>query len=76
MPGSDTSAKRVLPTDGELVQEVVRHSDGIDAVSLGEKFESQGYAKYNVQRAIRHALDRGVLELGPKLRLYHRQSAA
>lgn len=76
MPDSNKSAKHELPTERELVEEVVRHGDGIDAVSLGKEFESKGYAQYNVQRAIRHALDRRVLELGPKLRLYHRGSAA
>jgi len=73
MPDSQ-STQDGQPTENELIAEVERHGDGIDAVTLGKKFESQGYGQYNVQWAIRRALDKGAIELGPRLRL--RRSAA
>ncbi len=74
MPGS-RAKKDESPTETELVEEIERHSDGIDAVTLGEAFESRGYLRYSVQRAIRHALDKGDIELGPRLRLRRRTAA-
>jgi GNAT superfamily N-acetyltransferase len=75
MPNSNASVGHGPLSEGELVQEVERHGEGIDAVSLGEEFEARGYGRHDIQRAIRYALDRGVLELGPRLRLRCRSAA-
>jgi hypothetical protein len=74
MPDSK-STQDDRPTQNELIAEVERHGDGIDAVTLGRTFESQGYGQYSVQRAIRRALDKGTIELGPRLRLRKRSAA-
>ena len=59
----------------EVVREVSRHAEGIDAATLGETLASQGYRRYSVQRAIRHALDKGDIELGSRFRLRRRTAA-
>jgi hypothetical protein len=56
-------------TDDELLKTVAPHKDGINARILAEELVRLGYPEYEVQRAIQRALDRGILELGPKLRL-------
>jgi hypothetical protein len=74
--GSALYGRDGRPTERELLDEVARHTDGIDALSLAKLFEAKGYEPYNVQRAMQRALDTGVLELGTKLRLYARRVAA
>lgn len=61
-----------LAIHNDLIAAVERHGDGIDAISLGKELEASGYQQYSVQRAIRHALDKGLIELGSKLRLRRR----
>jgi hypothetical protein len=56
-------------TEDKLLEAVARHKDGIKARDLVRKLARRGYREYDVQRAIRRAMDRGILELGPKLRL-------
>lgn len=55
-----------------VVTEVSRHPEGIDAAKLGEDLVSQGFGRNSIQKAIRHSLDRGEIELGPRFRLQKR----
>ncbi|MCK1305708.1 MULTISPECIES: hypothetical protein [unclassified Bradyrhizobium] len=57
------------PDERELLAEVSRHPDGIDALTLVQIFSQRGYEPYNIQRTMQRALDKGALELGSKLRL-------
>jgi|ETNmetMinimDraft_28_1059901.scaffolds.fasta_scaffold525152_2 hypothetical protein len=58
------------PSRNELLDEVEKHRQvGISAAELSKTFASKGYHPYKIQRAIQHALDRGELELGDRLRL-------
>ena len=63
-------------TEKEVVQAVGQHSDGIDAQSLAKTLVGQGYREYDVQRAMQRAFDKGLLELGPKLRLIKARAKA
>src|SRR5205814_61897 len=63
-------------TTEAVVKEVAQHADGIDAAALGEMLISRGYGRYSIQWAIRHALDKGDIELGPRFRLRKRAAAA
>src|SRR3546814_17313222 len=56
------------PTPQALIN-AIGDRDGIDAQSLADIFIEQGHSPYEVQRAIQNALEKGVLELGSKLRL-------
>lgn len=62
-------------TTEDVVTEVSRHAEGIDAATLGEKLVSRGYRRDSVQRAIRYALDKGDIELGPRFRFRRRTAA-
>ncbi|MCK1641908.1 hypothetical protein IVA95_31260 [Bradyrhizobium sp. 157] len=66
---SDTKASKGRPDERELLDEVARHEAGIDALSLVQLFSQKGYLPYDIQRTMQRALDKGVLVLGPKLRL-------
>jgi hypothetical protein len=74
MPHFTASSGDGCPSEHVLLEEVARHPQGIDAVSLADIFLKQGHHAYDVQRAMQRALDKGVLELGPKLRLYASRS--
>jgi hypothetical protein len=56
-------------TENTVLKMVARHKNGINARALAEELTRLGYPEHDVQRAMQRALDRGVLELGPKLRL-------
>jgi tryptophan synthase alpha subunit len=58
------------PTDEEILAKVSTYPQGVDALELTEQFVREGYDSYSVQRAMQRALDKGVVELGSKLRLY------
>jgi hypothetical protein len=60
----------------ELLDEVGKYDQGVDALSLGNTLVARSYHPYAIQRAIQLALDRGDLELGPKLRLQRAEIAA
>jgi hypothetical protein len=60
----------------ELLDEVGKYDQGVDALSLGNKLVARSYHPYAIQRAIQLALDRGDLELGPKLRLRRAEMTA
>ena len=62
-------------TPDEVIKEISRHAEGIDAATLGDKMASRGYRRHSVQRAIRNALDRGQIELGPRFRMRTRTAA-
>lgn len=64
-----TAIQADRPTPQALV-EAIGTREGIDAQSLADMFVEQGFARYEVQRAIQNALEKGVLDLGPKLHLY------
>lgn len=74
-PGAGATGKE-RPTERELLDEVARHHDGIDALTLTTTFTEMGYHPYSVQRTIQRAMDKGDLEVGPKLRLYASHEAA
>jgi hypothetical protein len=57
------------PTIRELLDEVERHENGIDALDLAGIFINKGFPSYSVQRTLQSALDRGELQLGSRLRL-------
>jgi hypothetical protein len=59
----------------ELLDEVGKYDQGVDALSLGNTLVARSYHPYAIQRAIQLALDRGDLELGPKLRLQRAEIA-
>jgi hypothetical protein len=64
------------PTERDVLEEVARHPEGIDAVTLVSSFEGKGYHPYSIQRVVQLALDKGSLELGSKLRLFRARVAA
>ena len=63
------------PTTEEVVGEVARHAEGVNPVELSQTLESHGYQQNSVQRVIRSALDRGLIELGPTLLLRTKRAA-
>jgi hypothetical protein len=60
----------------ELLDEVGKHDQGVDALTLARTLMGKDYHPYAIQRAIQVALDRGDLELGAKLRLQRARVAA
>jgi hypothetical protein len=77
MPPHTTAASEdVRPTERDVLTEVARHPQGIDALTLVSSLEAKGYDPYSIQRVIRRALDKGSLELGSKLRLRVSEEAA
>jgi hypothetical protein len=75
-PYTATSGNDACPTEQELLDEVAKHPEGIDAVTLGKIFESQGYKTYSIQRVLQRALDNGSLDLGSRFKLRVSQAAA
>lgn len=69
MMSETTTNTKGRPDERELLDEVARHVDGIDARTLVHVFVTKGYGRYDIQRTIQRALDKGALDLGSKLRL-------
>lgn len=57
------------PTEHQVVEFIATQRDGISALVVMQHFVDEGFDVRNVQRAMQRALDRGSLELGPKLHL-------
>lgn len=66
------------PTESEVLTAVQKHGRaGVDAATLvSDLMKDAQYSRYDVQRAIQRALEKGSLELGPKLHLQVREAVA
>lgn len=54
--------------ENALIAEVRKHKNGIGAQALRLILEKQGYEAAEVQAALRHFLDKGLLHLGAGLK--------
>lgn len=53
----------------DVLQVVREHRDGLPASTLIQRFESKGFAESDVRRVVLQSLDRGSLQLGPKVHM-------